>query len=177
MNQSYGELSKPDTLVLERNLPGPIERLWQYLTEPELRGKWLAAGPLELQTGGGVELRFNNNALTTADDPPPAKYASHAEHTIRGTVTACEPPYLLSYTWPMGAGEASEVRFELSEQGEQVRLKLTHTRLATNGQKLSVASGWHVHLDILLAVLQNQTPPPLWASFTKFEAEYAQRFG
>ena len=40
-------------------------------------------------------------------------------------VTRCDPPRVLSYTW----GEHSEVTFELSPQGDDVLLVLTHRRL------------------------------------------------
>jgi uncharacterized protein YndB with AHSA1/START domain len=42
----YGELTEPATLKIQRLLPGPIERVWAYLTEEELRRKWLAAGKM-----------------------------------------------------------------------------------------------------------------------------------
>ena len=41
---AYGVLTEPATLKIQRVLPGPIERVWAYLTESELRRQWLAAG-------------------------------------------------------------------------------------------------------------------------------------
>ena len=41
---AYGALSEPSTLTIQRMLPGPIERVWAYLTDSDLRRKWLAAG-------------------------------------------------------------------------------------------------------------------------------------
>lgn len=177
MSNIYGELITPDTLQIERTLPGPIERVWRYLTEPELRQKWLAAGPMELEMNGNVMLVFNNNSLTTAGDLPPEKYADYGdEHIVKGNITACETPFLLSYTWPIGENELSEVCFKLSEQGENVHLQIIHSRLIHTEHKLSVAGGWHVHLDILQAQLENRTSPPFWATHTKLEAEYARLF-
>lgn len=177
MVQAYGQLSTPDTLSIERLLPGPIERIWRYLTEPELRQQWLAAGPMELRVGGAVELVFNNNELTSPNDPPPEKYACYGgEHRMQATITGCKPPYLLSYTWAESDGEGSEVQFQLSERGDQVLLQITHSRLYKPDQLLSVAAGWHVHLDILVAHLANQSAPRFWATHTRLEAEYAQRF-
>ena len=40
----YGVLTAPDTLRIERLLPGPIERVWQYLTDSDKRATWLAVG-------------------------------------------------------------------------------------------------------------------------------------
>ena len=38
----YGELIEPATVRIERMLPGPIERVWDYLTDSDLRAQWLA---------------------------------------------------------------------------------------------------------------------------------------
>ena len=42
-SDAYGVLTEPATLKIQRLLPGPIERVWAYLTESELRRQWLAA--------------------------------------------------------------------------------------------------------------------------------------
>lgn len=49
--EAYGRLTAPDTLQIERLLPGPIERVWSYLTESEKRRKWLASGDMPLTRG------------------------------------------------------------------------------------------------------------------------------
>ena len=67
----YGKVIAPGTVRLERLLPGPIERVWDYLTDSQKRGMWLAAGAMELRVGGRVEHIFRNGALTENDDPPP----------------------------------------------------------------------------------------------------------
>jgi len=36
-------LIKPSTIRFERLLPGPVERVWAYLTESKKRATWLAA--------------------------------------------------------------------------------------------------------------------------------------
>src|SRR5688572_17308230 len=48
----YGVVTAPDTVRIERLLPGPIQRVWDYLTESELRGKWFASGELDARVGG-----------------------------------------------------------------------------------------------------------------------------
>ena len=48
----YGVVTDAGTVRLERILPGPIERVWSYLTESEKRGQWFAAGEMELRVGG-----------------------------------------------------------------------------------------------------------------------------
>lgn len=171
----FGIATAPDTVRIERLLPGPIERIWDYLTDPELRSCWLADGPMALREGGTVELLFRNSSLAPDDDPAPAKYAQ-VEHEARlsGTILACEPPHLLAYTW--GDDEhASEVRFDLVPAGDEVRLTVTHRRLATREDAISVASGWHTHLGILLDRLHGRTPAGFWTTHTRLEAAYRER--
>lgn len=174
MNDEHGVLTAPDTVRIERLLPGPIERLWAYLTESDKRARWLAAGEMALREGAPVELVFRNDDLTPGDDPAPPKYRSVAtEHRNHGHITACEPPHLLAHTW----GDGSEVRFELTPQGRQVLLVVTHTRLSGQDSILSVSAGWHAHLDILRARLEGREPAGFWSTHTRLEAEYAARLG
>ena len=142
----FGTRTAPDTVRVERLLPGPIGRVWDYLTDATLRAQWLAGGALEPRVGGRVELVFNNSTLTEHDDPPPAKYAQYAgESRMAGTITEFDPPYLLAYTWGEADGEHSHVRFELATQGPQVRLVVTHSRLATReGLLVGISSGANV---------------------------------
>ena len=58
----YGKIIGTGEVRLERVLPGPIERVWKYLTDPELRGKWLATGPMELQVA--AQLRCTSTMRT-----------------------------------------------------------------------------------------------------------------
>ena len=74
----YGVLTAPDTLRIERLLPGPIERVWQYLTDSEKRATWLAVGKVEQQVGGKVEHIFRNSELSPEHDIPPPKYSNCA---------------------------------------------------------------------------------------------------
>ena len=43
---------EPGTVKLERLLPGPIERVWAYITESDKRAKWLCAGEFDQQFSG-----------------------------------------------------------------------------------------------------------------------------
>jgi uncharacterized protein YndB with AHSA1/START domain len=173
-HDDYGTVTAADTVRIERLLPGPIQRVWAYLTEPEQRRRWLAAGAMELRLGGSVELIFDNDRLTRDDDPPPAKYAQYGgEHHQHGRITAIDPPHLLSYTW--GDTPPSEVRFELSEEADRVRLVVTHSRLADRAMMISVAGGWHTHLGVLDALLSGERPQGFWRTHTRVEAEYERR--
>lgn len=174
--ETYGNLVAPDAVRLERVLPGPIERVWRYLTESELRGTWFCSGDMQLQAGGHFEQVFRNSQLTGHDGEPPAKYASHGtEMRQAGRVLACEAPRRLVFT--MGnAAAPSEVTFELTPQGEQVLLVVTHRNLATRDGLLSVSGGWHAHLAILRARLEGREPEGFWPLHTRLEADYTRRF-
>ena len=156
MNDPYATVVAPRTVRIERLLPGPIERVWSFLTESELRGRWLASGDMQLHAGGQFEHVFRNSELTRNDQPAPPKYAQHAnESRLHGRILACDPPTLLAYTWGDKVG-ASEVRYELSTEGSSVRLVLTHSQLPDREQMLSVAGGWHAHLGILADRLEGR---------------------
>jgi hypothetical protein len=47
-----------------RLLPGPIERVFEYLTDSKLRGTWFAGGTMELFVGGRVDYVFHESKLT-----------------------------------------------------------------------------------------------------------------
>ncbi len=104
----FGTVIAPNTVRIERLLPGPIERVWAYLTESEKRGSWLASGDMDLRIGGQVELVFHNNALTDNDVAPPPKYEKYGgELRSHGHVVECDPPRLLVFTWDEEAEEAA----------------------------------------------------------------------
>jgi uncharacterized protein YndB with AHSA1/START domain len=170
----FGVVTRARTVRFNRVLPGPIERVWAYLTESDKRATWLAAGPMELRVGGPVELTFRNADLTPHAETPPDKYKARGG-VLRGRITRCEPPRLLSYTWGEASGGKSEVTFELSPQGEDVLLALTHRRLPDRTTMVNVGSGWHTHLGILVDHLSGREPQPFWSTYTRLEAEYEQR--
>lgn len=173
--KDYGVITGKRTIRFERLLPGPIERVWEYLTDPEKRATWLAGGPMALHVGGHVELTFRHSELAGDHEELPEKYRTYGTETgFAGTVTRCEPPHVLSYTWAESWGDASEVTFELAEADERVRLVLTHRRLPDD-QLTSVAAGWHTHLNILVDRLEGRASRGFWPEHTRWEAEYAQR--
>jgi uncharacterized protein YndB with AHSA1/START domain len=167
----FGVVTAARTLRIRRVLPGPIERVWAYLTESDKRGRWLASGPIELRVGGRVALTFRNSDLSAHAEPPPDKYKEHEGAGFEGRVTRCDPPRVLSYTW----GEHSEVTFELSPQGDDVLLVLTHRRLPDRTAMVMVGSGWHAHLAILLDRLSGREPRSFWSTHGRLEAEYERR--
>ncbi|MEX1059546.1 MAG: SRPBCC family protein [Methyloceanibacter sp.] len=170
MNE-YGVVTEARTVRLERLLPGPIERVWAYLTDSKKRGKWFASGPMDLRVGGKVEFFFHHADLSAEKTPPPKHKDKECGVSMHGTITACDPPRLLSFTF----GNAGEVTFELTPKGNDVLLVLTHRNLADRKMMVSVSSGWHSHLAILIDNLNGDEPRPFWTTITKMEAEYEKR--
>lgn len=170
MNE-FGVVTEARTIRMERLLPGPIERVWDYLTDSTKRGKWFATGKMELRPGGKVEFFFNHADLS-AEKTPPEKHKDKAcGVSMRGIITACEPPHLLSFKF----GDHGEVTFDLTPKGSDVLLVLTHRDLADRKMMVGVSSGWHSHLAILTDVLKGDEPRPFWTTVTKMEAEYEKR--
>ncbi|MEE2689983.1 MAG: SRPBCC family protein [Pseudomonadota bacterium] len=172
----YGKRVDKTTVRFERDLPGPIERVWAYLVEPEKRMKWFCAGETELKPGGKAEFHFDHRRIT--DDKPPKKYEQHGgEIKFEGTVVEADPPRLFVFDWPEETGESTRVRIELKPVGEKVRLTLTHSMLEKRETMISVSGGWHIHLDLLEAILAGKQKPKFWESIVRFEEEYEKRHG
>lgn len=175
MNE-YGVVVEPGTVRFERVLPGPIERVWDYLTDSEKRGRWLASGPMDLREGGRVELRFRHADLSPTKEPTPERFKQFEDgDTLLGRITRCDPPRLLSYTWGEKPDD-SEVTFELTPGEGEVLLVLTHRRLSDRAEMVSVAGGWHTHLAILADNLQGVEPRPFWSTHARVDQEYEKRF-
>jgi len=178
-NNAYGTVLESGAVRFERRLPGPIERVWSYITEPEKRATWLAGGEMELRVGGRVTLEFDNSRLSPPGEAVPERYRQYSGPvTNPGRITQLDAPRLLAMTWgDRGDGSpASEVVFELKPQGNKVLLTLTHRRLTSATEGLMVSCGWHVHLGVLAAVLRADAPPPFWARFDELERHYRKHF-
>ena len=175
--QNHGVAIGADTIRFERLLPGPIERLWAYLAESDKRAQWLAAGEIPPRVGAEAELRFHHASLSPTKVPTPELFkAMENGISSQHRVTRYEPPHALGITW--GDAQApSQVLFELSAEGDQVRLIVTHSRLPDRTKMVMASGGWHTHLDILAQHLAGNTPPAFWTEFGRLQQEYARRFG
>jgi len=163
-------LIAPTTMRLERLLPGPVERLWAYLTESEKRATWLCGGEFDLRVGGRIHLEFDHGRLSREKTTPDKhKGAEHAR--FEGTITRFEPMRALALSWTFGE-RPSEVTFELAPRGKEVLLTITHRGLDERGLKVSVMSGWDVHTGILADVLNGAEPRPFWSTHARLEKQY-----
>ena len=157
-------LIKPSTIRFERLLPGPVERVWAYLTESKKRATWLAAGEFDLRIGGKVELHFDNDHLSDECAPPGAMGAG--KHSAHGKITRLEPLRVLAHTWSWDGGE-SEVTYELTSKGKDVLLTIQHRLPDDRGLKLAVGGGWATHVGILADQLNGVKPRPFFATHAR----------
>lgn len=165
----YAVLTAPDTVRLQRVLPGPIERVWKYLADSDLRRQWLASGEMEPRAGSPFELAWRNDELT---DPPGTRPDGFdCEHRMQSVITVFEPPRRLAFTWTGGG----DVSFELEPQGAGVLLTVIHRRLRDRTAMLMVGAGWHMHLDVLVARLEDTRPEPFWDGWSRLRTEYDRR--
>lgn len=165
----FGAFVEPTTLHIQRLLPGPVERVWAYLVDGELRRKWLAGGPLDARAGGAFSFVWRNDDLTR---PPGTRPEGVPEEiTMDGQVLAIDAPHRLEISWGDSGGS---VLFELDRRGERVMLTIVHRRLAERGSQLNIGAGWHMHLDIMAAVLAGDRPPSFWDGWGRLRAAYEQ---
>ncbi|HEY2586684.1 MAG TPA: SRPBCC domain-containing protein [Tepidisphaeraceae bacterium] len=167
----YGESIAPGTFQIRRILPGPIERLWDYIVDGRKRAQWFAGGEMEPRVGGTIHFWFEHKNLAPPGEPVPEQFKKPSEGmSAPGTVTRIEPPRLLAFLW--GGGE---VVFELSPLGDEVAFTITHRRLATRQDVINVANGWHKHLDVLAAHLAGLPRQPFWGRIAELREEYERR--
>lgn len=111
------------------------ESVWRMLTEPECLRDWLAPGTLEPRPGGRISLDFAASGAT-----------------IDSTVSLCEQPELLEYSWSSGDEPERPLRWVLHPEGQGTRLYLT-VKIPRDEDVAKTAAGWDAHLEMLLAAL------------------------
>ena len=176
LNEKPVKITAPGTIVLERIMPGPIERVWAYLTESDKRAKWIAAGEMDLRPGGSYEFIFDHDALSEAKEETPEKYKDecYPGMSMQAKIIAVDAPRMLHMTWAEGGDEESEVKFELEEVDSKVKLKLTHSKLFDRDLLVGVSAGWEAHIAIMIDNLEGVSPRPFWATHMSLEDTYAQ---
>ncbi len=137
-----GQFSRVPMVRFERLFPGPIERLWEFLVNPEHLPGWYGAASIEPHLGGSVAFMDGH---------------------VTGVVTELKPPRRFTYTWNVfGPGDSespypqSYVAFELQAQGDEVLLILTHMPVLERFEKQN-AMGWHTFLDMLSDAMSGET--------------------
>jgi uncharacterized protein YndB with AHSA1/START domain len=153
-----GEILDGNTVRFQRLLPGPIGRVWDFLTQGEYLRKWLGEAEIEVRVGGKIIVRLG------VDD------------VMHGTITRCEPPRVLAYTWGTSQelereDDRSILMFELEQRQDRVLMVLTHCRLDID-EISEYGAGWHIHLGILTAQLNNEQPEEFWPAYRRMFPAY-----
>ena len=171
------------TIQFVRILPGPIEKVWDYLYDSDKRGTWFARGDFG-KVGEPFTLRWKHSELSPHSVEPPEsmKETDKNGHTGTNIFLKIEKPHLLVFTFGLekakAAGvEPSEVEFRLDEiEGGKVRFTLTHSKIPDEGYRVGVSGGWHSHLSILQDKVEGKVPPPFWDVWRETEHSYEQRY-
>jgi uncharacterized protein YndB with AHSA1/START domain len=138
-NEELGTISKRNGVFeakLERIIEHDPKAVWSMLTDPVKFVEWLAPGVIELRKGGSAKLDFVDSGIV-----------------IDSTVTACEAPSLLEYSWSGPDEPDRPVRWELEATGGGTKLKLT-LQCPEEEDIARSAAGWEAHLMMLLGAIE-----------------------
>ena len=170
------------TVQFVRILPGPIERVWEYLWDGTKRGEWFASGAMPTKVGERFEMRFKHSELSPDQAPPPEKFIEmdKSGHTSTNILLAYEPPRRLVFTFGPEARGFSEVEFRLDPEGDpkdnKVRFTLTHSKIPDRQYAVDVSGGWHSHLAILQDRVEGKVPPAFWDVWRRHDGVYDRRY-
>ena len=170
MKEDYGTQLESGAVRFERDLPGPIERVWDYIVDPGKRATWFCGGTTGGKPGDPFVLEFDHDRIS--DDPLPERYAEMAGGVTMGArVVEIDPPRLFVFSWD---GEDEQTRIELEPRGDRVRLVLLQSPPAELKERVSMAAGWHAHLGLLIDRLEGVAPRRFWAEHETVEQHYLQ---
>ncbi len=151
------------TLVLERDLHHPPEKVWLAITDPVHLREWAPFDASASLAVPGTKVK-----LTTVNAPNP--------NITETTITRADPPKLLEYTWG-----GNDLRWQLETTATGTRLTLWHNidrRYIAMG-----AAGWHVCFFVLDHLLGGtpigRTIGPdaiKFGSWQRLHAEYSKQF-
>jgi uncharacterized protein YndB with AHSA1/START domain len=131
-------MTKPDTtrsVVIEREMPHPPEKIWRALTESTLIGEWLMKNDFQPVVGHRFNLRADWGVVDCQ-------------------VLAVEPNKTLSYTWA-AYGLDSVVTWNLSATRTGTHLRMEHSGFGPDQQQAydGAKAGWQQFLAALEQVL------------------------
>lgn len=136
----------------ERHLKHSVEKAWSYLTENDKLKKWFSELHVDDLREGGV-IKFDMQDGTFEE----MRIIELRMHSV------------LEYTW----GE-DRVRFELYPESDGCRLVLIEKLNSITSHTPRDLAGWHVCLDVIKALLEEQTLDSRQSEWEKWHKEYVR---
>jgi|SRR5579862_2279513 len=134
------------SIVIERELPHPVHKIWRALTEPELLGQWLMSTDFKPVVGEAFSFR--------------APAQPHWNGVTDCRVLSLEPQRRLSYSWDSSGAEAARglktvVTWTLTPTPRGVLLRLEHSgfRADQENNYRGASYGWQRFVSALERVL------------------------
>lgn len=144
----------------DRTLRHPVIKVWQAITDPELRNIWLENTRIDMHPGGTVVYDFGDEGKATGEvlsTRPPAEADPSAE---------------LTHTWKWEGVPTSVVRWHLEPTDDGfTRLQLTHSELIRE-PAADFAVGWHAMLDTAERYLDGESWDDVWGQYEELAAHY-----
>lgn len=164
----------PDTIRLERLLDAPVETVWRYLTEAELRQQWFMGGT-DATGGGEFDLIVDHDKLSTDEVPYPAENECYKGSVWHERVLRYDPPVLLETTFQ--GGKNGIVTYELKSEGGKTRLVLTHRGITTDSGFTGFGGGWNSHMTVLQEKLAGRSVRNFWELHAQSNAAVRKALG
>ncbi len=121
------------------------EKLWEALTNPDITPRYF----------------FGVRVESTWKVGDPVRYNAGDKITDEGVVLKCDPPRTLSYTFhhlkdeEMRGEKPSRVTFDITPEGQAVRLTVTHDDFPEDSKVLpGISEGWPLILSGLKTLLE-----------------------
>jgi uncharacterized protein YndB with AHSA1/START domain len=132
MNETLAETR---SVIVEREIPHPPEKIWRALTQPHLIEEWLMKNDFEPVVGHRFDLRADWGAVGCQ-------------------VLAVEPNRTLSYTWA-ALGLESVVTWTLTPTSTGTRLRMEQSGFRLDQQQAyhGAGYGWQTFLGKLEQIL------------------------
>jgi len=164
----------PDAIRLERTLAAPVETVWRYLTEADLRRHWFMGGS-DVPATGEFDLVVDHDNLSDELAPYPESYAAFKGAVWTEKVIRFDPPKLLETTFQ--GGKNGTVTYELVPEGEGTRLTLTHRGITSGTGAQDFGTGWNSHMTVLQERLAGRGVKNFWALHAKSREAVADALG
>ncbi len=134
--------TETQTLVLERDLRHPPEKIWRAITQPHLIAEWLMQNDFEPQVGRKFNLRWENNGMSGVID---------------AEVLRLEPGRTLAYSWcSMGADTVVTFSLTPTAGGTHLRMEQSGFRSDRPQNYQGAKWGWSGFLEKLDQLLARE---------------------